>query len=173
MSRRVTPTYILINQITLAANSVEVVFSNLPQNYEDLVLVGNWQNSGTSSAGRLQLNGDTGSNYHGVWMTGTGTGVAGSTVSASETSQTSARIAGASVGPDNAYTNTVIMHIMDYSEIDRHKIILSRYGSANREVQATASRYASTSAVTSVRFFDILGQTFQAGGTFSLYGVVA
>jgi hypothetical protein len=164
-----TPTYILLNQITLAANSVDVVFFNIPQNYEDLVLVGNWQNSSTSSAGRLQINGDTGSNYNGVWMTGTGS----STGSGSETSQTSARIAGASVGPDNAYTNTVILQFFDYSEIDKHKTILSRYGSANREVQATASRWASTSAITSIRFFDVLGQTFQSGATFSLYGIVA
>ncbi len=169
MSRRITPTYILLNQITLAVNSVDVVFFNIPQNYEDLVLIGNWQNSSTSSAGRLQVNGDTGSNYNGAWMTGTGTSFG----SGSETSQTSARIAGASVGPDNAYTNTVILQFFDYSEIDKHKTILSRYGSANREVQATASRWASTNAITSIRFFDILGQTFQSGATFSLYGIVA
>ncbi len=164
-----TPTYILLNQITLTVNSVEVVFSNIPQNYEDLVLVGNWQNSSTSSAGRLQVNGDTGSNYNGVWMTGTGSSFG----SGSESSQTSARIAGASVGPDNAYTNLVTIQFLDYSEVDKHKTIISRYGSGNREVQATASRWASTSTITSIRFFDILGQTFQSGATFSLYGIVA
>jgi hypothetical protein len=169
MPRKVTPTYVLLNQITLAANSVEVVFSGLPQNYSDLVLVGNWQNSSTSSAGRLQLNGDTGANYSGVWMVGTGS----STGAGSEGSQTSARIAGASVGPDNAYTNVVTLQFLDYSAIDKHKTVLSRYGSAIRETQATASRWASTNAITSIRFFDILGQTFQSGATFSLYGIVA
>jgi hypothetical protein len=102
-------------------------------------------------------------------MTGTGSAAA----SSSESSQTSARIAGASVGPDNAFTNTVTIQLFDYSAVDKHKTVLSRFGSANREVQATASRYSSTSAITSIRFFDILGQTFQAGATFSLYGIAA
>jgi hypothetical protein len=169
MPRTVTPTYVLLNSVTLTANSTQVIFSGIPQTYSDLVLVGNWQNSSTSSAGRLQLNGDTGANYNGAWITGTGS-TAGT---GSESSETSARIAGASVGPDNAYTNVVTLQFMDYSAIDKHKTILSRYGSASREVQATASRWASTSAITSIRFFDVLGQTFQSGATFSLYGIVA
>ncbi len=162
-----TPTYIPLATITFAGSASEVVFSNIPASYGDLVLIGNWQNSSTSSAGRLQLNGDTGANYNGVWITGTGSSAASSL----ESGQTSARIAGASVGPDNAYTNTVTLHIMDYAATDKQKTILSKFGSGNREVQMTASRWASTAAVNSIKFFDILGQTFQAGATFSLYGV--
>jgi hypothetical protein len=158
--------YIPLATVTLASNSTSVTFSNIPGIFKDVVLVGNWTNSSTASAGRLQVNGDSGSNYNGVWMTGTGSSAA----SGSESSQTSARIAGASVGPDNAYTNMVTITFLDYAT-DKHKTILSRFGSANRETQATASRWASTSAITSIRFFDILGQTFQAGATFSLYGV--
>ncbi len=159
--------YIPLATVTLASNSTSVTFSSIPGIFKDVVLVGNWQNSSTSSAGRLQVNSDTGSNYNGVWMTGTGS----SAGSGSEASQTSARIAGASVGPDNAYTNMVTITFLDYAATDKHKTILSRFGTANRETQATASRWASTSAITSIRFFDILGQTFQAGATFSLYGV--
>ncbi len=159
--------YIPLANVTLASNSVSVTFSNIPATYKDLVLIGNWQNSSTSSAGRLQVNGDTGANYNGVWMVGTGS----TTGSGSEASQTSARIAGALVGPDNAYTNMVTFHFMNYASTDQQKTILSRFGTANRESQATATRWASTNAITSIRFFDILGQTFQAGATFSLYGV--
>jgi hypothetical protein len=159
--------YIPLATVTLASNSTSVTFSSIPGIFKDVVLVGNWQNSSTASAGRLQVNGDTGSNYNGVWMTGTGS----SAGSGSEASQTSARIAGASVGPDNAYTNVVTLTFLDYAATDKHKTILSRFDTANRETQATASRWASTSAITSIRFFDILGQTFQTGATFSLYGV--
>ncbi len=159
--------YIPLATVTLASNSVSVTFSGIPATFKDLVLIGNWTNSSTSSAGRLQVNGDTGANYNGVWMTGTGSAAQ----SGSESGQTSARIAGASVGPDNAYTNVVTLTFMDYAATDKQKTILSRFGTANREVQATASRWASTSAITSIRFFDILGQTFQTGATFSLYGV--
>jgi hypothetical protein len=160
--------YIPLATVTLASNSVSVTFSNIPAIYKDLVMVGNWTNSSTASAGRLQVNGDSGANYNGAWMTGNGS----TTGSGSESSQTSARIAGAISGPDNAYTNMVTLQFIDYAATDKHKIILSRFGSANRESQATTSRWASTSAITSIRFFDILGQTFQAGATFSLYGVV-
>jgi hypothetical protein len=159
--------YIPLATVTLSSNSSSVTFSNIPGIFKDLVLIGNWSNSSTASAGRLQVNGDTGANYNGVWMTGTGSAAN----SGSESSQTSARIAGASVGPDNAYTNVVTLHFMDYAATDKHKTILSRFGSASRETQTTASRWASTNAITSIRFFDILGQTFQTGATFSLYGV--
>jgi hypothetical protein len=159
--------YIPLATVTLASNSSSVTFSNIPSIFKDVVLVGNWTNSSTGSAGRLQVNGDTGSNYNGVWMVGNGS----ANGSGSESSQTSARIAGASIGPSNSYTNIVTLQFIDYSATDKHKTILSRYGSANTDVQATASRWASTSAITSIRFFDILGQTFQTGATFSLYGV--
>jgi hypothetical protein len=162
-----TPTYIPLATITFMGSASQVVFSNIPASYGDLILIGNWQNSSTSSAGRLQLNGDTASNYNGVWINGTGS----ASSSGSESGQTSARIAGASVGPDNTYTNTVIIRIADYSSTDKQKTILSKFGSGNREVQMTTSRWASTTAVNSIKFFDILGQTFQAGATFSLYGV--
>ncbi len=162
-----TPTYTPLASITFMGSASEVVFSNIPASYRDLILVCNWQNSSTSSAGRLQINGDTGANYNGVWMTGTGSSAA----SGSESGQTSARIAGANVGPDNAYTNTVTLQIIDYAATDKQKTILSKFGSGNREVQMTASRWASTAAVNSIKFFDVLGQTFQAGATFNLYGV--
>lgn len=161
------PAWHSLANITLASNQTSVTFSSISGIYSDLVLVANWQNSGTSSAGRLQLNSDTGANYNGVWMTGTGSSTAGS----SESNQTSARIAGANVGPSNIYSNFAIINILDYSATNKHKTILSRYNAADTEVQATVSRWASTSAITSIRFFDILGQNFQAGSTFMLYGV--
>ncbi len=62
---------------------------------------------------------------------------------------------------------------MDYSATDKHKTVLTRYGSAATDIQATASRWESTAAVNSVTIFDVLGQTYQVGSTFSLYGVIA
>ncbi len=162
-----TPTYVSLASITLSSNQTSVVFSNIPSTFKDIVLIGNWQNSSTSSAGRLQLNNDTGSNYFGVWLTGNGS----TTGSGSESSQTSARIAGAISGPDNLFTNTVIINFMDYSSTTKDKNMLSRFGSSNRETQVTASKWASTNAVTSIKFFDILGQTFQSGATFAIYGI--
>lgn len=169
MPRNVTPTYVLLNQITLATASSSVTFSNIPQNYADLIVVCNWANSGTASAIRIQLNGDTGGNYSGVWITGTGSNA----VAGSEASETSSRAAGASVGPANTFSNLMTVQFLDYSSLNKQKPYLVRYGSAATESQATASRWANTAPITSVRLFDILGQTFQSGAKFFMYGVVA
>lgn len=162
-----SPTYISLATITLTGSDGSITFSSIPQSYRSLVLVCNFQNSGNGSASRLQLNADSGANYSGVWMTGTGS----STGAGSESGQTSARIFGASVGPSNAFSNVATLHFVDYSATNKHKTVLTRYGSASTETQATASRWASTSAITSITIFDILGQTYQAGSTFSLYGI--
>jgi hypothetical protein len=167
-----TATYIALANITLSSGDSEIVFSSIPATYRDLVVVANFQNSGTGSATRLRLNADTGSNYSGVWMVGFNTS---SVSSSSETSQTGARIFGAANGPVNVFSNVGIIHIMDYSATDKHKTVLTRYGtaSASGDVQSTASRWANTNAVTSVTIYDVVGQTFVAGSTFAIYGIVS
>lgn len=166
-----TETYELISQTTLAASATDITFGSIPQTYRDLVLIANWQNSGTASATRLRVNGDSGSNYNGVWVAGNGSVVSGS--GSSESNQTSARVGGALVGPANTFSNVLVFNFLDYSATDKHKTILSRYGSASTEVQATASRWASTSAITSIFLFDVSSQTFAAGSTFALYGIAS
>lgn len=162
-----TATYISLATITLTGADSEIVFSSIPATYRDLVIVCNFQNSGIGSASRLRLNGNTGANYSGVWMVGNGS----SAFSGSESGATSARIFGASVGPANTFSNVGIIQVMDYSATDKHKTVLTRYGSAATDIQATASRYASNLAITSVTVFDVLGQTYSVGSTFSLYGI--
>lgn len=163
-----SPTYIPLATVALTGSDGSITFASIPQTYRSLVLVCNFQNSGSSSATRLQVNGDTGANYNGVWMVGNGS----STSSGSESGQTSARIFGASIGPANTFSNAGILHFEDYSTTDKHKTVLTRYGSASTDVQATASRWANTAAITSITVFDILGQTYQSGSTFSLYGII-
>jgi hypothetical protein len=164
-----TNTYTPIATITLTSSDSEIVFSSIPATYRDLIVVCNFQNSGLASASRLRLNGDTGSNYSSVWMVGNGS----VTGSSSESAQTSARLFGASAGPSNTFSNVGIVQIMDYSATDKHKTVLDRFNSANTDVQASAIRWANNTAVTSVTIFDVLGQTYSAGSTFSLYGVIA
>jgi hypothetical protein len=158
-----TATYTALATVTLASTASSVTFSSIPATYRDFVVVFNWGSDGDSNS-HMRLNGDSGSNYSTVSMAGESDN---STNSTSGTSQV--RIF---IGFQNSTTRLSGMaQIMDYSATDKHKTILSRFDTANRETQATASRWASTSAITSIRFFDILGQTFQTGATFSLYGV--
>jgi hypothetical protein len=162
-----TPTYVPLATLTLSGSDGSITFANIPATYRDLIIVCNFQNSGTGSASRLQVNSDTGANYNGAWMVGNGTAASGNI----ESAQTSARIFGAAIGPSNAFSNVGIVQLIDYSATNKHKTVVTRYGSASTDVQATCSRWASNNAITSVTIFDILGQTYQTGSTFSLYGI--
>ena len=164
--------YIPLATLTLASATSTVSFSNIPATpYRDLILVCNFQNSGTGSASRLRINGDTGANYSGVWM---GAWNTSNLASSSESGQTGARVFGFANGPVASFTNIATLAFMDYSATDKHKTVLSRYGtgSGTGDLMATASRYASNSALTSLTIFDVLGQTYTVGSRFDLYGIV-
>jgi hypothetical protein len=108
---------------------------------------------------RLILNSDS-SNYSRVFMFGDGS----TTGSGSFTGTTNG--AASVAGMLNTY------QLMDYSATDKHKTILTRYGSAGEITLAQAARYASTSAVSSIQV-SIDAEQFASGSTFSLYGVIA
>jgi hypothetical protein len=164
-----TNTYTPLATLTLTGGDSSITFASIPNTYRDLIIVCNFQMSGVSSATRLQVNLDGGANYNGVGMVGNGSAAS----SGSESGQTSARIFGASLGPSNTFNNLGIIQLFDYATTDRHKTVLTRYGASTTDIQAQASRWASTAAINSVTIFDVLGQTYQAGSTFSLYGVIA
>ena len=155
-----TPTYDLIASTTLAAASPEVVFGSIPQGYRDLILV--VQGTATGNAVLLtNFNGDTGSNYTRVFMTGTGTAPS----SASDT-QSSNRI-----GAFRTDHCNFIHQIMDYQATDKHKTSLTRQNAASFEVGAFTGRWANTAAITSV-VASLSANQFASGCTFSLYGVI-
>ena len=61
--------------------------------------------------------------------------------------------------------------LLDYSATDKHKTILVRFGSNSDSIAlAAAGRWASTSAITSIRIYRETG-SFAIGSTFELYGV--
>jgi hypothetical protein len=162
-------TYESIATQTLGSATSTITFSSIPATFTDLVLVCNWANSSTASASRLRLNGDTGSNYSGTWIVGNGS----SASSSRESSATSARIFGAAIGPASSYSNIGILQLQNYSNTTTNKTVLSRYGSAATDVQATVSLWRNTSAINSITIFDVLGQTYGVGATFTLYGIKA
>lgn len=156
-----TPTYDLIATTTLAASSSSVSFASVPQGYRDLVLVASTTTTGEDG---IQVNGDTGSNYSTVQMRGNGS----ATGSVSFTDTLIAPSTQISV-PSGTLKQWSIQ-IMDYSATDKHKTFLTRFGSASVQVQAQANRWANTSAITSIR---IMNATYDAGSTFTLYGIAA
>ena len=163
MSRKTTPTYVLLNQITLAATSSSVTFSNIPQNYADLVIL----LEGTVSTAvnvLVSLNGDTSNVYTRVQMAGSGSG------SGSSSSGTHPGLY--MVYGESSQRVLAQLQLLDYSATDKHKTALSRGHTFGSEVAARALRWPSTAAVTSTTITAQTGN-FLIGSTFSLYGIAA
>ena len=150
--------YIPLATVTLASSASSVTFSNIPATYRDLVLV--YAGSGTAATEVwATLNGST-ANGSTVVMLGTG--------SAAQSS-TSAAI---TIGTIDTTICNNIVQFMDYSATDKHKTILTRSNRAGAGTLAYATRWAITSAITSIAVVPQSG-TFNSGHTFALYGIVA
>jgi hypothetical protein len=158
-------TYAQINSITIAAATSSVTFSLIPQNFRDLVLVGQYSGSAAGENVILRFNGDAGANYSRVVMFGN-SGGGGTTGSFSQANQMFAAIYGTKV-------SFGIANIMDYSTTDKHKSTLARTNSPEHsELGAQFSRWASTAAITSLSIIPVSG-TFSAGLTLTMYGIEA
>jgi len=160
-----TPTYTPLAEITLSSSAASVTFSSISQAYRDLVLV---VSAAGTTTGNLQIrvNGDSGSNYSYVGMSGSGT----TTYSYSGTT-TYAYI------NYSTYMNTTPgfmckLDFQDYSATDKHKAILLRSDDARAGSEAHTVRWANTAAITSIACITT-ATAFAAGSTFSLYGIAS
>ena len=158
-----TPTYTLIDSVTLSSSATTVTFSSIDQSYRDLVLVEETIGTGSSVNGYHRFNSDSGSNYSYVFMLGNGS-------STSSSSATSTEFYGANASATNK--GFARHQILDYSATDKHKTILTIRTSEQADIMALAQRWANTSAVTSLSITTPLNQ-FAAGTTFHLYGISA
>lgn len=157
-----TSTYVALGTITLASTDSEIVFSSIPATYRDLILIVNGS-LGSSAGLRMQLNSDTGANYNQVAMKG-----AASATSEAFTGETV--FYPSTAGLSSGQRFDFIGQFLDYSVTDKHKAMLFREGHNGSYVEASAARWASTSAITSIKFYPSSG-SFNIGSTFSLYGV--
>lgn len=164
-----TPTYVQIATTTLASPASSVSFFGIPtqdlngNDLRDLVLVTNTKLSASGGDFAIRLNGDS-ANYSQVIMRGNG-----STAASFPVSTTYLRM---SVNdPASGEYHLGVTEILDFSATDKHKPILSRSDNAADSTGAIASRYASTSAISSISVFMQTGTSFDAGSTFSLFGI--
>lgn len=159
-----------LSNITLQSAASEVTFSNIPQNYADLILYITYAVTTNTDSPYFQVN-STASDYSIIWMLGS----SGNTISSS-TSGPRAQIpvlfaVGATTGDG---TNDITMQFINYSSTDRHKQILIRSNSSTNETVTATARWQNTNAINSIRFSSTaLGSTIKAGTTFSLYGRIS
>ena len=164
--------YTALAEVTTTSTSTAITFGSIPQGYRDLRIVGsNIVATSNYSQPEFRLNGDSGSNYSHVQMTGK---------SWTPTAYTSA---GASnlglilftgIAPTARLMFT--LDIFDYSATNKHKTTIGScdYIDTSETVASRiANRWANTAAVTSVTIF--IGPTYTApiaaGATFKLFGV--
>lgn len=160
MASAMTP----LANLTLASAQGTVTFSSIPSTYRDLVLILQPLTTGTLS-GYVRFNGDSGSNYTEVYMSGTGSTAYSGTASLTYLDFSFY------ASSTNTSPMVVKMDFMDYSATDKHKTVLTRANGAANGVDAMGQRWASTSAITSIA---VVGNaSFQAGSTFALYGISA
>mgnify|MGYP003675796118 FL=1 len=154
-------TYTYLDSVALGSNASSVTLSNIDQNYGDLVLIFEPVFTYDGRAPYIRFNSDTGSNYNQVELKANNT----SPQSQSNTNISTFQVAG--------YQNVVTAQIFDYAKTDKHKSVLSRSASASSsfpEVNASAHRWASTAAITSITV-SLNADNLETGTTIYLYGI--
>lgn len=163
-----TPTYTPLANITLGSSAASVTFSSIAAGlYRDLVLVCQVKTVANNTL-IMRLNGDTStSNYPRLVMLGNG-----SSTSSYATTNDGFIVITDGAGTSSTTDSIIQLNFMDYAATDKHKTILSRFNRADAETVAMASRWASTSAITSI-VVSTYSSSIAAGSTFALYGIAA
>lgn len=152
---------------TLTSATATVTFSNIPQNYTDLVLVTNTYLSTSSQSGNITYNGDTGTNYSVTFLGGNG-----SSASSSRSSTRANLPLDLGYGYSSSNFGVYNVHIQNYANTTTYKTMISRGGEAGIGTNATVGLWRSTSAITSITC-GTSGGNYVAGSTFTLYGIKA
>ena len=160
--------YTLIATQTLLNPTATVTFTGIPQGFKDLMLecVSNNDVAGSGSQNmRVRFNGDTGTNYSGTRIYGTGT------AASSERDSNTAFIYIGAVGNASAGPAITTINVLSYSNASVYKTALGRGGEAGSAINAGASLWRSTAAITSISLVWLAGESFKTNSVFKLWGV--
>ena len=157
---------------TLASNTTEISFTNIPNIYTDLVLVLNGgKKDNVTNTINVRVNSDSGTNYSTTRLySGSGT-VYSDRFSSNSNMYTQTIV-------HNAKDSTALFHFLNYSNTTTFKTMLNRMASASivdGGAATSVSLWRSTSAITSIQLQLDFGSTnqFLSGTSATLYGVKA
>lgn len=161
-----------------SGSGTSIAFSDIPQSYRHLMLIGSARSSvaAENDGLLLQFNGDTGSNYDWQRMSANNATLSGA-VGRGTTSIQVGAIEGASSRA--ASFSPVHIYIYLYSQgAVYEKYTLSQntfFGDVSADAdmfyQSRGGRWRSTAAITSITLLPLTGPNFVAGSGFQLYGV--
>jgi translation initiation factor RLI1 len=163
-------TYDKIQATTLGSAQATVTFATISGSYTDLILIINSRSASTSRGVSIQFNNDTGSNYSVTRLIGNGSAASSSRA----TGQTYIEIGDQNISTDTAGNiGNIICYIQNYSNSTTNKTTLSRTNIANVSVRAISGLWRNTNAITEIDIISSGGNNFNAGSTFTLYGIKA
>ena len=158
-------TYTPLATTTLGSSSSSITFSSISGSYTDLVLVMNRkQNVAGAYFIGLRYNSDSGTNYSGTGVGGTGS----STFSYRDSNISSARVGYG----DTGWGNTIV-NIQNYSNSTTYKTTISRNNNPAADLSGIVTLWRNTAAITSIEIISQSGSTLETGSTFTLYGILS
>lgn len=154
-------TYENLATTTLTSNQTTVSFTNINQNYTDLILVINGANTASMNK-KINFNGAS-TNQSCTVIYGNGSAAASARYTTTYLDV---------VGPDtNRYS--CIVHIMNYANTTTNKTYLSRHDTAASATETIVGLWRSTAAITSIDIVSTNTNAMATGMTFTLYGIKA
>ena len=164
-----------IATVTLSSAASNIEFTSIPSGFQYLQvrLIGRTSNGTGVGELRLQFNTDTGSNYARHRLMGDGSG-ANAFAGASQTYMRAGCLAESTVLASTFAAN--VIDILDYASTSKNKTIRVLDGldlNGSGEVEMNSGLWASTAAITSMRFTHGFGGNFVQHTTAALYGVRA
>ena len=177
-SSSITPfnpgSYYSIATTTLSSSTATVTFSSIPSTYKHLqirAIARSTFNQNTGDQVTVQVNGVTASSYSYHYMSANGSTIGD--VNATSTTTTM----GLGYAPNDGVTaNTFgafIIDVADYASTSKFKTFRAFGGydaNGSGTIRLQSGLFQSTNAVTSI---SLTHNTFKAGSTFALYGVIA
>lgn len=164
-------TYDSIASQTLSTNTNSITFSNIPQTYTDLILVGYCRSADVAFNCDYSINNDVSGNYSFTRVEGTGSGGSGGANSGRTTNYGGVRFG--YIPASSGGWAMVNSSIFSYTNSSFFKPIYTRVQVPSQYVQFFASNWRSTSAVTSIKINLDAARNFATGSSFSLYGIRA
>jgi hypothetical protein len=164
-------TYQLIEAKTLTTTTASVTFSSISNTYTDLLLSISSRNDDIYNEVHFRFNGDTGNNYSGRNVYGTGS----SAVSSSSSSISSLQnlTVQAVSGQTSSVFGNIQLYIPNYLSSNYKSMSadgVQENNATSAQAMLGAGLWANTAAITSIQAFPSVG-SFVQYSTFYLYGI--
>lgn len=161
-------TYDSIASTTVGTSTNLVTFSSISSAYTDLIVICTIKASVDGELFRLNLNNvTTGTGYSNTYMFGDGATTGGGRLT------NASRFDFAQNSVSTTMGNSVVIHILNYSNTSTYKPVLAKFGRYNGGPEQHIGSFQSTSAINRLDFRPGGAATFEPGSTFSLYGITA